>query len=104
MRTTMDVAHSATGGDVHVPLSEITVTDPDMGEMIDCRAAAGRAAAILARRIYGPRGIAPTTRLDSWSHSVMTFQAFVGLPPTAAESRKGINTISGHNVWLYVTN
>ena len=88
-KTTM-IQHTGEGGPVRVPAD-----DPHR---------AATAARILARRMYGARGTVRALRLDSWAQdgSSYTYEAFIGRAPTAAERRRGVNGITGRNVWLYV--
>ena len=88
MRKTITVKHTGTGGDVRV--------------MSDSEHPARDAANILARRMYGKRGTVVTLRLDSWSKTSSTWEAFIGRSPTAAEARKYGNGVTGRNVWIYV--
>jgi hypothetical protein len=88
MRKTITVKHTGTGGDVRV--------------RADSERPARDAANILARRMYGRRGTVCTLRLDSWSETSSTWEAFIGRSPTAAEARKSGNGVTGHNVWIYV--
>ena len=84
---TITVKHTGTGGDVRVA--------------IDSDHPARDAANILARREFGRRGTVVTLRLDSWSKTSSTWEAFIGRSPTAAEARKYGNGVTGHNVWIY---
>jgi hypothetical protein len=65
------------------------------------------AADILARRMYGTRGVVGALRHDNdtvrrdGTITGSTWQAFVGVGPTAAERRNGGNGITGRNVWIY---
>ena len=87
MKKTITIKHTGTGGDVRVRAdSEHPVRD---------------AANILARRMYGKRGTVVTLRLDSWSETSSTWEAFIGREPTASERRKYGPGVTGHNVWIY---
>jgi len=88
-KTTM-IQHTGEGGPVRV-----RTDDNDPAETV---------ATILARRMYGKRGTVGAMRLDSWAKdgSSHTYEAFIGRAPTAAERRRGVNGITGRNVWLYV--
>lgn len=85
---TITVKHTGTGGDIRV--------------MSDSEHPARDAANILARRMYGKRGTVVTLRLDSWSKTSSTWEAFIGRSPTAAEARKYGDGVTGRNVWIYV--
>jgi len=87
MKKTIIVKHTGTGGDVRV--------------RADSETPARDAANILARRMYGKRGVVCTLRLDSWSKTSSTWEAFIGRAPTASERRKYGNGVTGHNVWIY---
>jgi hypothetical protein len=58
---------------------------------------ARKAAEILARRLYGRRGICRTLNLESWAPdgSSRTYQAFLGTP-----ADHGV--VVGDNFWIYV--
>jgi len=88
MRKTITVKHTGTGGDVRV--------------RADSETPAWDAAKILARRMYGKRGTVVTLRLDSWSKTSSTWEAFVGRSPTTRERRKYGYGVTGNNVWIYV--
>ena len=88
MKKTIIVKHTGSGGDVRVRADSTTP--------------AKDAAQILARRMYGKRGTVCTFRLDSWSETSSTWEAFIGRAPTASERRKHGDGVTGNNVWIYV--
>jgi len=59
------------------------------------------AAEILARRMYGKRGTVGSLRFDSSCGDSSTYEAFIGAAPTAAQTKRGDNGITGKNVWIY---
>ena len=86
---TVTVRHSmADQADIQVKKSDIEATGETVAEL---------AAGILARRLYGRRGLCVTCRLDSWAAdgSSGTYQASIGLP--ASDSGYCVRS-----VWLYV--
>jgi hypothetical protein len=89
MSRTITIKHTGDGGAVRVSA--------------DAENPARSAAEILARRIYGKRGVVGTLRLDSWTAdgSSHTYEAFLGVGPTQAARRRGANGITGRNVWIY---
>lgn len=67
---------------------------------------ADHAASILARREYGKRGTVGALRHDCDTVSAgrvtgSTWEAFIGCGPTQAERRRGLNCITGRNIWIY---
>ena len=86
---TILIPHTGYGGPIRVRTDE-----PDKATVV---------AGILARRMYGKRGTVGAMRLDSWAKdgSSHTYEAFIGRAPTAAERRRGVNGITGRNVWIY---
>ncbi len=88
MKKTIVVKHTGPGGYVRVRADSLTP--------------ARDAANILARRMWGKRGVVCTLHLDSRSHSYSTWEAFIGRAPTASECRKYGNGVTGNNVWIYV--
>ncbi|NCB05191.1 MAG: hypothetical protein EOM69_06675 [Clostridia bacterium] len=90
MSETITIKHTGNGGAVRVSA--------------DAENPARQAAEILARRMYGKRGVVGTLRLDSHAAdgSSHTYEAFVGVGPTQVERRRGANGITGRNIWIYV--
>lgn len=87
---TIEIKHTGEGGPVRVSAD---VDNP-----------ARAAAEIIARRMYGQRGVVGTMRLDSYAPdgSSHTYEAFVGVGPTMADRKKyGANGLTGKNIWIY---
>ncbi len=57
---------------------------------------AKQAADIIARRLYGRRGVCASFRLDCWAEdgSSQTWEAFLG--------KRVRDGVSGRNVWVYL--
>jgi len=74
----------------------VRTTAGDCRVRLDDPEPARKAAWIIARRLYGRRGVVGTYRLDSWStNGSKTFQASVGYPSPSG----GLYVRS---VWIYI--
>jgi hypothetical protein len=87
---TVLVKHTGEGGPVRISAQSISP--------------AKDAAEKLARRMYGKRGTVGALRFDSSAAdgSSSTYEAFIGSSATKSEMKRGMNGITGRNVWIYV--
>ena len=88
------IQHTGPGADIRIDLSKMR----GAGDYSLVKTAGE----IIARRMYGRRGVVGSCRPDSVSDSYFTYEIFVGVHADRRTKNWRDQGITGQNVWLYI--